>query len=67
MNITFIKNLARNNPALARALEVGLYTVFGYVLGAIIAGDPLSWHAILVSLITPLSAYVGKKRRDLEK
>ena len=67
MNITFIKNIAKKYPALARSIEIGVYALMSYIIGALIAGEALNIHAMLVSLLTPFYAYLGKIRRDLNQ
>lgn len=67
MNIKILSTLAKKHPALARALEIGLYSLILYALGALLDGNAISYHAGLVALLTPVYAYLGKRRRDLEK
>jgi len=67
MNIQFIKDIANRDKALARAVEISIYAVLGYVLGAIVEGEILSMQAAISALCTPLLAFVGKKSRDIKK
>lgn len=67
MNFTFLKAIAKDNPALARTLEIGIIAALLYTVGALIEGDTWNYHAFLVAFLTPLMAFLGKYRRDLEK
>ena len=67
MDLEFLKILAQKCPALARAIEISIYSFSIYVIGAIIGDSVFSYQAMLVSLFTPVLAYLSKYKRDLGK
>ena len=64
MNITPIAKLAQTHPALARLAEASMISGLTYVLGAIIDQEILSWHALIVAVITPIYLALTKYNRD---
>lgn len=62
MSIKFLGDVAKIDPALARALEIGLYSVSIYVLSFL-----TGYHEVLSLLLLPIIAYVQKRKRDEKK
>ena len=67
MNLPFLKKLAKKNPALARLIELSIYSIFVYILSAVTAGEVINQQAIVQAGCVPLIAYISKFKRDLEK
>ena len=69
-NNSFIALLAKKYPALARLVELVLYTFISALIGAIIAyflkGDLINWALIAATTLTPVHAAIGKKIRNLK-
>jgi len=66
MDFVFLHRLAQKDPALARAFEIAIYTGFYYLLWVVVSGQIWSAQTFFVLICTPLSAYMGKKLRDIE-
>ena len=67
MNIKYLWELAKSNPALARAINIALLGGVGYILGVLITGEPFSLQALIWVGLTPLLAFFDKRKRDLDK
>lgn len=71
VNLKCLARLAKSNPALARLCEISIYSVayalIGAILGYINSGTPIDWPMIATQFLVPLSAFIGKHKRDLEK
>jgi len=66
MNIKIIWEISKNNPALARALEIGMYAVAGYILSVLSWWLDFSFQAVISAFSVPLLAYIWKRQRDLK-
>ena len=67
MDFMFLARLAVKYPAEARAIEIGIYGAFYYLLGVAVSGQIWSAQTFFMLLCTPLSAYIGKKYRDMDR
>ena len=67
MNIDLLAELAKTNPALARAIELSIYATLGYVVWIAGTWEVFSSQALIQAAIVPLMAYFSKKQRDLSK
>jgi len=67
MNCEYLKKLAKTNPALARALELGVYSLVAYLFSIISTGEPFTTQAVFNAFFIPIMAYVSKRSRDIQK
>lgn len=67
LNPCFLAVLAEKHPACARAVEISLYALTGYVLGVAVGGEVWSTQAALTAFAAPLLAFINKRQRDLAK
>jgi len=67
MNLEFLQKLAKKNPAIARLIELSIYSGLSYALTAISTGELLSTQALIIACITPIASALAKFNRDLDK
>ena len=67
MNFTFLANLAKKNPALARLINLCILSGIVYGVGALAAGEMFSVQAMMQAVLVPLLGYLDKVKRDLNK
>ena len=67
MKINFLKQIAKENPALARLIELSILSCFVYMIWALITWELLSLQTLLQASAVPLLAYLNKIKRDIEK
>lgn len=67
MDIKFIKNIAEQNPAFARAINIGILSCVAYMLGVVVQGNSFTIQGLLQMLLIPLLAYIDKLLRDAKK
>lgn len=69
MNIKYLKKLAKNNPALARAINIWILWSIATYISLLIIEFWTFWDywQILIPLFTSIWAYIDKRIRDLSK
>jgi len=67
MNINYLEELAKNNPAIARLIEAALVSLVTYALAAVIGQEVFSTQAAVVAFSSPILLALQKRNRDLKK
>lgn len=66
MNISYLSTLAKEHPALARAIETAIACGFCYLIGIAVSGEAFSTQALITTILAPIYMMITKYKRDLE-
>ena len=67
MDIEFLKQLAKENPSLARLINLSIISWLVYALWAIVNGNLFDAQALAQAMLVPILWYLDKLKRDLTK
>lgn len=55
------------SPAVWRLIEIAIYSVYLYLLSAVVEWQVISKQWLIIAILTPILAYVRKSNTDLTK
>lgn len=71
MNIKQLEDLAKKNPALARAINLWIISAISTLISMLISflsnWDVIDFKAIFIALLIPIGWYLDKLNRDLNR
>lgn len=68
--MNYLKTLIKQGkitPAMARLIEISMYSLIWYVLSVSMWQEPFSMQTLINTWLAPLLAYINKYKRDLKK